>query len=66
LAGGIALGAVSLLAADQLLSERRPPHRIENFDRFPNVQPTPRHDLLAERRLFWLLKLDFSLRDEGK
>jgi hypothetical protein len=30
------------------------------------LQPTPRHDLLSERRLLWLLKLDFSLRDEGK
>ena len=27
------------------------------------LQQSPRHDLLAERRLLWLLKLDFSLRD---
>ena len=30
------------------------------------LQPTPRHKLLAERRLLWLLKLDFSLRFSEK
>ena len=43
LAVGAALGAVSLLVADQFLSERHPPHRIENFERFPNVWLTA-HD----------------------
>ena len=37
LAGGIALGAVGLLSTDQILSARHPPHRLEKFDRLPNV-----------------------------
>jgi cytochrome oxidase Cu insertion factor (SCO1/SenC/PrrC family) len=37
LASGIALGAAGLCTADHLLSARQPPHRKENFDRFPNV-----------------------------
>ena len=43
LAGGIALGAAALLATDRFMAEKHPPHRIEKFDRFPNVWLTT-HD----------------------
>jgi hypothetical protein len=29
----------------------------------PALEPTARHNLLAEKRLFWLLRLDYGLRE---
>ena len=56
----------SIAARRDAWSQWRDDQRESSDLLLSGLQPSPRHDLLVERRLLWLLKLDFSLRNAPK